>query len=67
MQNAYHCSLQSLQFLKTVREGCLAGSSGLDLSSSPSLNGPVRRPNTEITGEAFHGKISSGLKDALGQ
>jgi len=37
------------------------------LSSSPSLNGPLRKPNTEITGEAFHGKVSSGLRDALGQ
>lgn len=31
------------------------------------MNGELRRPNTEITGEEFKGKISPGLQKALGE
>jgi hypothetical protein len=53
--------------LKTLRKGCLAGPDGNQLSSGPSVNGELRRPNTEITGEEFKGKVSMGLKHALGE
>jgi hypothetical protein len=53
--------------LKTLRKGCLAGADGNQLSSGPSVNGELRRPNTEITGEEFKGKVSLGLQHALGE
>jgi len=55
------------QVMKTTRKGCLAGSQGNKLSPSPSINGDVRKPNTEITGEDFRGKVSPALREALGQ
>lgn len=51
--------------MKTTRKGCLAGATGNQLSSSPSINGDVRKPNTEITGEEFAGQVPAGLKEAL--
>jgi len=55
MQQENHCQLQMYQIMKTTRKGCLAGATGNQLSSSPSINGDVRKPNTEITGEEYAG------------
>jgi hypothetical protein len=51
--------------MKTLRKGCLAGPDGNQLSSGPSVNGELRKPFTEITGEPF--KASKGLSAALGE
>jgi len=45
----------------------LAGPTGNVLSPSPSVNGEARKPNTEITGDEFKGKVSPGLQQALGE
>lgn len=64
MQQENHCQILSYQVMKTLRKGCLAGPDGNQLSSGPSVNGELRKPETEITGEGF--KVSKGLQDALG-
>jgi len=56
MQKKFHCILESLSVMKTLREGCLKGAEGIRLSTGPSLNGgALKDPNTEVTGEERDG------------
>lgn len=51
----YHCILETFMIMKTLREGCEQGVEGLELSTSPSLFGDERNPNTEVTGDQKDG------------
>jgi hypothetical protein len=52
MANKKHCILTSRILMKTMRNGCLNGERGNDLSSGPSIMGePKRPPGVEYTGE----------------
>lgn len=51
----YHCIAESKRLMKSMREGCLAGSKGLKLSNNPALNMCPKekkpRKETEVLGE----------------
>lgn len=40
-----HCTMMAKTLIKTLRDGCLAGVDGIDLSTAEGVNG-----ETEVTG-----------------
>jgi len=52
LSEKYHCILKSRILMKTIRNGCLSGEKGNELTSGPSIMGEPERPDgVEYTGE----------------